>query len=109
MLRREARVGAVGDRLAEVGHAARVGDEPATLLVNSHSSSEWKRTVPRRGEPEPWWSTTIQARPLRSSLTTNTLKPACGSSLATWAPIGPKAGIPVRLKKWKARGLEPCS
>ena len=53
------------------------------LRANSQSSSEWKRTVPRRGEPEPWCSTTIQARPLRSSLETNTLKPACGSSLPT--------------------------
>ena len=47
----------------------------------SQVSSEWKRTVPRRGEPEPWWRTVIHERPLRSSLTTKTLKPACGSSL----------------------------
>ena len=48
---------------------------------NSQVSSEWKRTVPRRGDPEPWWRITIQARPLRSSLAANTLNPACASSL----------------------------
>ena len=48
---------------------------------NSQVSSEWKRTSPRRGEPEPWCSTIIQARPLRSSFATNTLKPAWASSL----------------------------
>ena len=77
--------------------------------VKTHDSSEWWRTVPRRGEPEPWWSTTIQARPLRSRLTTKTLKPACGSSLPAKLPIGPNAGIPVRSKWWNARGFEPCS
>ena len=79
------------------------------LPVNSQVSSEWKRTLPRRGDPEPWWSTIIQASPLRSSFATNTLKPACGSSLSAWRPIGPNAGIPVRLKNRKARGFEPCS
>ena len=49
--------------------------------LNNHTSSEWKRTVPRRGDPEPWCSITIQARPLRSSLAANTLNPACASSL----------------------------
>ena len=48
---------------------------------NSHVSSEWWRTVPRRGDPDPWWSTTIQASPLRSRFATKTLKPACASSL----------------------------
>ncbi len=37
---------------------------------NSQVSSEWKRTAPRRGEPEPWCSTTIQPLPLRSSFAT---------------------------------------
>ena len=48
---------------------------------NSQVSSEWKRTVPRFGEPEPWCSTIIQASPLRSSFATKTLKPACASEL----------------------------
>jgi hypothetical protein len=77
--------------------------------VNSQVSSEWKRTVPRRGEPDPWWSTIIQASPLRSSFATKTLKPGWGSSLPAYAPIGPKAGMPVRPKKRNARGFDPCS
>ena len=75
----------------------------------SQVSSEWKRTVPRRGEPEPWCRTTIHDRPLRSSLTTKTLNPACGSSLLANAPIGPKAGMPVRRNILNACGFEPCS
>src|SRR5918998_3952550 len=65
--------------------------------------------MPRRGEPEPWWSTTIHAWPLRSSLATKTLKPAWGSSLPANVPIGPNAGMLVRAKWRKARGFEPCS
>jgi hypothetical protein len=76
---------------------------------NSQVSSEWKRTVARFGEAEPWCRTTIQARPLRSRFATNTLKAACASSLPAKAPIGPNAGIPVRSKWAKARGFEPCS
>ena len=46
---------------------------------------------------------------MRSSLTTNTLNPACGSSLPAKLPIGPNAGIPVRLNILKACGFDPCS
>ena len=48
---------------------------------NSQVSSEWKRTVARRGEPDPWCSTIIHASPFRSSFATKTLKPACASGL----------------------------
>ena len=79
------------------------------LRLNSQISSEWKRTTPRRGDPDPWCRTTIHASPLRSRLATKTLKPACASSLPANAPMWPRAGIPVRSNWAKARGFEPCS
>ena len=60
--------GACGGAAARPGSWPRAAPKSAITRVcasrrlrrKSQVSSEWKRTVPRRGEPEPWCSTTIQ-------------------------------------------------
>lgn len=76
---------------------------------NNQVSSEWKRAEPRRGDPDPGWRTIIQARPLRSSLATKTLKPACALAAPRVVAHEAECRLPVRAKYLNARGFEPCA